>query len=304
MHLGAVAFLFFQAASSGGFGGARPSECGSDGLKVANPWERAKEPQLRKYCDLIARGTSRLVGSGAGAGDVVAIADEADKMLPGRAAPGILRGRAYLKLNKPTEALAALVEARKRDDRALDDPVALLAWARANARTGHLDEAAQAYRAALPRTSALGASERAGASFEAGMIVMAQGQKGVDDAVAMFRQARRDAQDAMQVASVVALALALDRSAQKEEAKAVLVERVRTDAKAILGDARVVEALTNAGVGHEIEALIATALEPVDFPAARESWRKYLEGPGGKGTWADHARSHEGGATTKPAKPR
>src|SRR5205085_4188859 len=120
-------------------------------------------------------------------------------------------------------------------------PVALLAWARANARTGHLDEAAQAYRAALPRTSALGASERAGACFEAGMIVMAQGQKGVDDAVAMFRQARRDAQDAMQVASVVALALALDRSAQKDEAKAVLAERVRTDAKAILGDARVLE---------------------------------------------------------------
>jgi len=215
-----------------------------------------------------------------------------------------LRGRAYLKLNKPTEALAALVEAKKRDDRALDDPVALLAWARANARTGHLDEAAQAYRAALPRTSALGASERAGASFEAGMIVMAQGNKGVDDAVAMFRQARRDAQDAMQVASVVALALALDRSQQKDEAKAVLAERVRTDAKAILSDPRVIESLTNAGVAHENEALVGTALESVDASGARESWKKYLEGPGGKGPWAEHARSHEGGGGAKPPKPR
>lgn len=300
MDFAVLSLVLMQAGSSGGFGGARPSECGSDGLKVANPWERAKEPQLRKYCDLIARGTSRLVGAGSGAGDVVAIADEADKMLPGRAAPGILRGRAYLKLDKPNDALAALVEAKKRDDRALDDPVALLAWARANARTGHLDEAAQAYRAALPRTSALGASERAGASFEAGMTVMAQGNKGVDDAVAMFRQARRDAQDAMQVASVVALALALDRSAQKEEAKAVLAERVRTDAKAILADARVVEALANAGMTPETEALVATALEPVEPAAAREAWKKYLEGGGAKGPWADHARAHEGGGGGKP----
>jgi len=232
----------------------------------------------------------------------VAIADEADKMLPGRAAPGILRGRAYLKLNKPNEALAALVEAKKRDERSLDDPVALLAWARANARTGHLDEAAQAYRAALPRTSALGASERAGASFEAGMIVMAQGQKGVDDAVAMFRQARPDAQDPIQVPSVLALALALDRSAQKDEAKAVLAERVRADAKALLGDARVVEALSNAGVAHELDALVAIALEPVDGAGARDAWKKYLEGAGGKGPWADHARAHEGVAGGKPAK--
>ena len=44
------------------------------------------------------------------AGDVVAIADEADKMLPGRAAPGILRGRAYLKLNKPADACKVYAE--------------------------------------------------------------------------------------------------------------------------------------------------------------------------------------------------
>lgn len=299
-----VAFAFVvlmqAAAPPSGLGGARPAECGADGTKVANPWERAKEPQLRKYCDLIARGTSRLVGSGAEAGDVIGIADEADKLLPGRAAPSVLRGRAYLRIGKPAEALAALVEARKRDDRALDDPVALLAWARANARTGHLDEAAKAYRAALPRTSALTAPERAGASFEAGMIVMAQGPNGIDDAVAMFRQARRDAQDAMQLATVVALALALDRGGQHDEAKAVLAERVRSDAKAILGDAHVVESLVNAGVRHEGDALVAIALEPVDPAGAREAWKKYVDGPGGKGPWADHARSHEGGAAAKP----
>jgi tetratricopeptide (TPR) repeat protein len=233
------------------------------------------------------------------------IADEADKLLPGRASPSVLKGRAFLRLGKAEEALATLNEAKRRDDRALDDPVALLAWARANARTNHLAEAAQAYRAALPRTSALTAQERSSASFEAGMTVMAQGPAGIDDAIAMFRQARRDAQDAMQIASVAGLALSLDRSGQKEEAKAVIAERVRTDAKPLLADGRVIEALADAGVPHENDALLAIALEGFDASLARDAWKRYLEGAGGKGPWADHAREHMGMAPAKkpPAKP-
>ncbi len=295
--------LFAQAAQSQGtFGAARPAECGvQEGFRAANKWERAKEPNLQSYCALLASGTAKLVNAGALARDVPGIADEADKLLPGRAAPSVLKGRALLKLGKPSEALAVLKEARTRDDRALDDPVALLAWARANARTGHFDEAAQAYRAALPRTSALAAAERSAASFEAGMIVMAQGPKAIDDAVAMLRQARRDAQDSMQTASVVALALALDRAGQKEEAKAVLAERVRSDAKPVLADPRVTDALADAGVAYESDALLATALETTDPSAARGAWHRYLEGVGAKSAWNDHARTHESAA---PARPR
>ena len=298
----AISILFAQAGQpQGAFGAARPAECGvQEGFKAANKWERAKEPNLQSYCSLLASGTAKLVNGGALAKEVPQIADEADKLLPGRAAPSVLKGRALLKLGKASDALVALKEARTRDDRALDDPVALLAWARANARTGHVEEAAQAYRAALPRTSALSAPERSAASFEAGMIVMAQGPKAVDDAVAMLRQARREAQDSMQIASVVGLALALDRSGQKEEAKAVLAERVRSDAKPILADSRIVDALADAGVGYEADALLATALEMTDPAAARDVWHRYAEGPGGKGLWGDHARSHEGAA----AKPR
>lgn len=301
--LGVVVLVLGQAGQpQGAFGAARPAECGvQEGFKAANKWERAKEPNLQSYCTLLASGTAKLVNAGALAKDVPGIADEADKLLPGRAAPSVLKGRALLRLGKPGDALAALKEARARDDRALDDPVALLAWARANARTGHFEEAAQAYRAALPRTSALSPSERSSASFEAGMIVMAQGPKAVDDAVAMLRQARREAQDAMQVASVVALALALDRSGQKEEAKAVLAERVRSDAKPILSDPRIADALADAGVAHEADALVATALEVTDAAAAREAWKKYVDGAGGKGPWADHARAHEGASSVKPA---
>jgi tetratricopeptide (TPR) repeat protein len=298
--LGFAIVVLAQAAQPPGASGsspARPAECGlQEGFRAANKWERAKEPNLQSYCSLLASGTAKLVNGGALARDVPRIADEADKLLPGRAAPSVLKGRALLRLGKAAEALAALKEARSRDDRALDDPVALLAWARANARTGHFDEAAQAYRAALPRTSALSPALRSAASFEAGMIVMAQGPRAIDDAVAMLRQARREAQEAVQVAAIVGLALALDRSGQPAEAKAVLAERGRSDAKPSLSDPRIGEALADAGVAHEGDALLATALEPTDPSAAREAWRRYAEGPGGKGPWASHARSHEGSA--------
>lgn len=303
--LSAVVFFAQAGQAQGGFGAARPAECGvQEGFRAANKWERAKEPNLQSYCALLASGTAKLVNTGALAKDVPAIADEADKLLPGRAAPSVLKGRALLRLGKASEALVVLSEARTRDDRALDDPVALLAWARANARTGHFEEAAQAYRAALPRTSALAAAERSAASFEAGMVVMAQGPKAVDDAVAMLRQARREAQDSMQTASVVALALALDRSGQKDEARAVLAERVRSDAKPVLADPRVTGALADAGMSSEADALLATALEATDGVAARDAWHRYLEGAAARSAWSEHARAHESAASARPRDPK
>jgi tetratricopeptide (TPR) repeat protein len=301
-----IVWLLQPAAARGAFGTARPAECGiSEGFRAANVWERAKEPNLRPYCDLLASGTAKLVGSGSSVlvHEVPQIADRADKLLPGRAAPSVLKGRAYLRLGKPAEALAALNEAKRRDDRALDDPIALLAWARANARTGRLAEAAQAYRAALPRTSALSAQERSSASFEAGMTVMAQGPAEIDAAIAMFRQARRDAQDAMRVASIAGLALALDRAGMGEEAKAVLAERVRSDPRPLLSDPRVTDALADAGVPHEGDALLAMALEGYDAGLAKDAWRRYLEGEGARGPWNHHAREHAGAAApaNKPA---
>jgi tetratricopeptide (TPR) repeat protein len=306
--LALVISLAQAAPSQAAFGAARPAECGvSDGSRAGNVWERAKEPQLREYCALLARGTAHLVNSPALVKDVLTLSAQADKLLPGRAAPKVLEGRALLRLGKAKESLASLSEAKKRDERALDDPVALLAWARANARSGHADEAAEAYRAALPRTSALTASERSAASFEAGMIVMSQGPRGLDDAIAMLRQARRDAADTMQLASVVALALALDRAGQRDEARAVLAERVREGTRPLLTDAKITEALADAGVAHEVDALTATVLDLADPGASREAWRRYLDGAGAKGAWAEHARAREGasaGGAKKKEPPR
>src|SRR5207253_1171269 len=104
-------------------------------------------------------------------------------------------------------------------------------------------------------------------------------------------------QDAMQVASIAGLALALDRSGQHDEAKAVVAERVRADVKPLLSDPRVVESLADAGVTHEGEALLAIALEGVDVALAKDAWRRYVDGPGGRGVWAEQAREHLGASS-------
>ena len=274
----------------------------TEGFRAANAWERAKEPNLRRYCDLLASGTAKLVGAGTRVKDVPQIADEADKLLPGRAFASVLKGRALLRLGDPEEALKALAEARRRDDRALDDPVALLVWARANARTGHRTEAVAAYRAALPRTSGLSPQDRATASFEAGMAVMAQGPAVIDDAVAMLRLARREAQDALQIASSVALALALDRAAQRDEARAVVTDAVRGDPRTALADVHVATALADSGTAGEGDALVASGLEVNDAPGSRDAWRRYADAS--KGVWSDHARERLGAAPAKRPGPR
>src|SRR5687767_3125816 len=85
---------------------ARPPECAAvDPMRASNVWERAKAPELRKYCDLLAGAASKLAGSAAMASDVLALTDQADKTLPGKAAPLVLRGRAHAQLGRAQDAL-------------------------------------------------------------------------------------------------------------------------------------------------------------------------------------------------------
>jgi tetratricopeptide (TPR) repeat protein len=305
--------LFAQTSSGLGGGstagsatGGRPQECiGLDGAQGANVWERAKAPALWKYCDLLASGSSKLAGTvmiadGASADprrvqnlkDVLAVADEADRTVAGKAAPSVLRGRAFARLGDFPQAYAALHDAKERDERALEDPVALLAWGRVALRTGHLAEAAAAYRALLPRASALPTADRGVAYIEAGMMAMGRGAGDLDEAIQIFRQARRDSQDVAQTVAVLALALALDRSGERDEARAVLSERIHTDPHGVLSDARARQILGPASGEAELDALAALALEPLDANLARESWKKYLE-KSPPAVWTEHARAHE-----------
>lgn len=269
--------------------GARPVECGATGGgKATNVWERAKAPELRAYCDLLASGASKLA-AGQGAQDALTIADEADRRVPGRLAPSVLRGRAFEQLRRYEEAFATLDAVVRRDPSAAADAFALLAFARASVRTSHPTQAAEAYRALLPRAVALSPSERACAYVEAGFLAMARGPGGLDEAIAIFRQARRDAQDPVQLVAWLGLALALDRSGNREEARVVLGERPTLDPRPPLREARAREVLAKPFAAEE-DAMVALALESTDPAAAREAYRRYAEAAG-PGPWAEHARA-------------
>ena len=299
----ALALIFAQVAAGAGGGGwssARPPECGSlDGGRASNVWERAKAPELRRYCDLLASGASKLASSAAMVREVLSIADEAERAMPGRAGPGVLRGRALLRLGRADDALAAFRDAKAKDERALDDPASLLSWARVLGKTGNTAEAAEAYRALLPRVSTLTVTDRGAAAVEAGLLALGRGQAGAEDAIAILRQARRDSQDVTQALAVILLALALDRAGERDEANAVLLERGRGDPRPILADARVKDILSTVSLAAEGYALAAIALESSDGPAAREQWHKYVEASP-KSPWLEHARVHEGSPTKKP----
>ena len=213
-------------------------------------------------------------------------ARQADGILPGHAAPLVLEGRALMALGKFDDALRALELGRSREPTALDDPMALLAWCRALARTGRTGEAADAYRALLPRASALSSTERAAAEVEAGLVAMSRGPAGLDESAAALREALREAQDETQAVAVLALALALDRRGDVDEARAILSGRPR-DPRTVVTSARAREILAVAPL--EGRVLVALALEGKDVASARDAWEHYAEAGG---PWAGHARAH------------
>jgi tetratricopeptide (TPR) repeat protein len=282
----AVALVFAQAAA---WTTGRPPECGDPGGRAANVWERAKSPELRRYCDLVASASSKLAGTTAMAEAARDAAREADGVLPGHAAPRVLEGRALAALGKLDEALKALTDARARDAAAFDDPLALLTWARVLARTAHADAAAEAYRALLPRASAISAAERASASVEAGLVAMGRGAAGLDEAVAALREGLREAQDETQAVAVEALALALDRRGDLDESRALLAEHTHGDPRIALASVHAKELLAVAPV--EVNALAALALEPSDGAGARDAWDRYLAASP-SGPWVANARAH------------
>jgi tetratricopeptide (TPR) repeat protein len=268
------------------------AEClGRSGTFGSNVWERAKAPELGPYCDLLAKGSAKLANPTHIATDVVALAEQADALMPGRAAPLVLRGRALTRIGKYPEAMAAFAEAKSRDGSALEDPVALLAWARVLAYVGRSVEAHDAYRALLSRVSSLTLAERGQAYVGAGMVAMSLGPPSIDESVAVLREARKNSQDVVQRVASLALAMALDRAGEPAEAAQILAERPREDSAALLVDPAATAAMGPSGY-VERSALLAFALEASDPARARSSWQTFLEGPGGAGPWVDHARKH------------
>jgi len=268
-------------------------------MRGTNIWERAKHPELRHYCDLLATGTSKLA-TVATASDALREADEAEQVMPGHAAPLTLKGRALSKAGRFTEAYAAFTEAKRRDPRALDDAAALRDFARACARSNHAPESLAAFRALLPRADGLGSFERAPTYVEAAFQAMNAPGANIDDAIAMLRQGRREAGDALQPVATLALALALERSGARDEARAVLDERAKAKARDIMRDPAMPILL--GPLVFEAEAMSAMGLE--DQAASQAAWQRYIDGAGATGVWVESARTHLAAAPRNPRNPR
>jgi tetratricopeptide (TPR) repeat protein len=277
--------------------GSRPVECNlATGSGGANLWERVKVPNLARYCDLLASASAKLTSGSKMLAEVVRLAEEADRLVPGRAAPLVIKGRALGDLGRDAEALGVLRAALARDDRVLDDPAALLAWARALAAVGDLQGASQAFRTLLPRVDVLPLPDRGAAYVAAGVLLLAMGPDSVADAVAVLRQARRDSPDILRSASSFLLALALDRGGAGAEAAAVVAEEGAQGAADVLSDARVLRVLGKR-TEPEGKAALALALEVgKQAAAAHVVWQAYLDSGAAGGVWAEHARGHLGGA--------
>ena len=285
---GALVFVLAQA-SAGAWSNGRPPECTDAGGHADNVWERAKAPELRRYCDLVASASSKLAGIAAMAQAALQAAREADVTLPGHAAPLALEGRALAGLGKYADALSVLTEARQRDPRSLEDPPALLAWARSLARAKKQDAATEAYRALLPRATVLPTHDRVSAEIEAALVAMERGAPGLDEATASLREALREAQEEALAVAVLALALALDREGNSNESRALLGERARGDPRDAVASSRAKELLAVAP--GETRALTGLALESSDPVGARDEWQAAIDAAP-TGPWAKHARAH------------
>jgi tetratricopeptide (TPR) repeat protein len=285
--LAVVSLVVAQALAAGASAGPPPA-CADETTHRANAWERAKSPELGRYCDLLASASSKLAGSASMATAALDAAQQADKILPGRGAALALEGRAFAALGRASEAVEAFQLARARDARALDEPQALLAYARTLSATGHISEALVGYRALLPRSSALPPSERAAIAAEAGIVAMQLGPDTIDEAAADLREALRGSHGDAERFVVLALALALDRSARGDEGRTLLSERARGEPRAAVSAwERKSPVPLKASEGA---AIAAFGLEGSDVAGARDQWEESLKADP-KGLWAMHSRS-------------
>jgi hypothetical protein len=263
----------------------RPAECAPQG-RSANRWDAARDPEVDRYCDILARGFGELPFAPDTARER---ADAADRVSPGHAAPSVLRGRAFAGLKDYAHAVVELERARTIDPRSLDDPASLRDLARALARSGRGADALVTYRALGPRVALFpSVDERARTFLEAAELAFGMGSSAIDDAVAFLGEAKQLAVRELQWRVVSELALALDRGGRADEAASLvtdLARRARKESTALAGDDG-----AKSAIDAEQQAAIAFVLESLDPPKAAQAWERYLGLVGNESPWREHAR--------------
>lgn len=317
-----VSSLTAAAAASG-----RPRECLSSSRRALSQgpsvWERARVPTLQKYCDMLSRARAQLSSNPDLSRQA---AQEAEKALPGKAAPRVALARAALALGDLEGAAKEFLAAKKIDPRSVEDPSTMHDLARVLRKTGKRDEALTVYRALVPRVDLLSSTElRVSVLLEAAHASMAAyssdperekadrpAAKGdsrvpdlkaspLDEAIAYLREAKQRPPTMLANDVALTLVLALDRAGEREAADAALADAHRTGARVRRSS------LDYLSSGDEKLALEALVLEGSDRAAAIGSWEAYLATPAGKGPWATAARARldalkrGGGKAKKPA---
>lgn len=319
-----ISSLAAAAAASG-----RPKECMSASRRSLNQgpsvWQRARVPTLQKYCDMLSRARAQL-SSNPELSKTAAL--EADKALPGKAAPKVAIARAALALGDLETAAKEFLAAKKIDPRSVEDPSTMHDLARVLRKTGKKAEALAVYRALVPRVDLISSTERrVSVLLEAAHASMAAiaaeadektakadkdplKSSPLDEAIAYLREAKQRPPTLLANDVALTLVLALDRAGEREAADAALADAHRTGARVRQSS---LDYLSDSNEKIALEALV---LEGSDRAAAIKSWEAYLATPAGKGPWASAARArlealkHGGGGAkagksqvAKPAAP-
>lgn len=250
-------------------------------------WDNAREPYLRRYCDLIGRAQAKLASSPTAAREIAAVADQ---ILPGYAAPWVVRGRANVALHNFAEALQDFERARSIDPRCMEEPLALRDQALAQRQAGKLAEAMTTYHVLVPRLALLSNSlMRSTALLEAAAVAMALGADGLREAVALLTEARAGSPTKLDADVLALLALALDRSGSSEQARVVITSFHQRGYA--LASPRTAQSFPYLVDSNDAHAMLGIVFESVDPKQSAEQWEQFAAGAG-SGPWAEHARRH------------
>jgi len=282
----------------------RPRECSgtAKGARRADRitiWDAAREPQLKRYCDLIARAQARLEHAPVAARDAAAVAD---KILPNHAAPWVVIGRADVVLRRWEDALAAFERARKVDPRSVEEPAALHDLAIAQRQSGKLPAAIETYRVLVPRLALVpGVRDRTSILLEAAALVATLGNDGLREAISLLTEARSQPASPLDADVLAMLALTLDRTGATEQASEVTRMLPARGLQLAVPES---ESGSFAYLTDPADALAMYALsvERQDPKKSAEWWEKFVSRTKDD-RWRDHARRHLE-ALKNPRKPQ
>ena len=201
----------------------RPGVCRSSSFGDAELWSASRGGTARRYCLLLARGYARLALTPA---EALSFGESAHALLTDDAEAQVLMGRAALRLGEFPKAYALLSGHVRARSRPLGDLAALRELGVAALATSNLAQAAEAYRALMPRVSFSQApSYSQTIALEAASALMATGPGGLADAALFLSEARRHPSPPGSEELLLALsALALEREGRREQSQALVAE--------------------------------------------------------------------------------